>query len=269
MVSNNREAIDNSSMAQRSGFAHNIVAMREIFPDAPDSNLTSQTYGFLESKMRKYADYATVETRPVNERLVPILSGDGLVAKQIGDDMRSFTGEDIYVREQVLERLLDAAIMLGEIAAGSQLEVVYGYRALSIQTALFERIKGELLAGGFDGNNTALLEAVHRMVAVPDVAGHPTGGAIDIQITQGGNPIAMGTPIWDFVEDSYTFSPYISQEAWANRQILRGVMVKAGFVPFDGEWWHYSYGDAEWAAAVDAPFAIYDQVEFQSGKFND
>ena len=244
----------------------NLDEMRTIFPDAADLLLPSRVYEFLEGKMRKYADYAKIETQPNGEKLVPIKASSYLVSKQIGEDMRPITGEDVFVREQVLERLLAASNMLGKVASDSRLEVVYGYRALSIQTALFERIKRELLSGGFNGSNAELLEAVHRIVAVPDVAGHPTGGAVDIQIIKDGQLLNMGTPIWVFVEDSYTFSPYIGIDAWANRQLLRDVMVEAEFVPFDGEWWHYSYGDVEWAAAVQAPYAIYDQIEFRSSQ---
>lgn len=239
----------------------NLGTMNTIFLDSQGLFLPSEVYEFLEGKMRHYADYADVSTRPNGEKLAPIKAGKYLIAKQIGADMRPFTGEDVLVREQVLDRLEVASRKLGKAAAGSQLEVVYGYRALSIQTALFERIKAEVLAEGFNGSNAELLEAVHRMVSVPDVAGHPTGGAVDAQITRDGVPIDMGTPIWEFVEDSYAFSPYVSQAAWENRQSLRELMTSAGFVPFDGEWWHFSYGDKEWAAATSAPYALYEQVE--------
>jgi zinc D-Ala-D-Ala dipeptidase len=170
----------------------------------------------------------------------------------------------VYVREGVLTMLGRAAQVLEDQLPGAQLEVAYGYRALSIQIRLFEGIRASLVEDGFDGTEADLLEAVHRMVAVPDVAGHPTGGAVDIQVVKGGVALDMGTPIWDFVEDSYTFSPYISDEAKENRMLLRSTMESVGFVPFDGEWWHYSYGDPEWVAAVGAPYAIYDQVEFRA-----
>jgi D-alanyl-D-alanine dipeptidase len=62
------------------------------------------------------------------------------------------------------------------------------------------------------------------------------------------------------VPDTFTFSPFISKEAWANRQLLRRVMIQAGFAPFDGEWWHFSYGDKEWARYYDKRAAMYDQL---------
>jgi D-alanyl-D-alanine dipeptidase len=59
---------------------------------------------------------------------------------------------------------------------------------------------------------------------------------------------------------TFTFSPFIGKEAWNNRQLLRYVMLSAGFAPFDGEWWHFSYGDREWAFYYKKPYAIYNQL---------
>ncbi len=42
--------------------------------------------------------------------------------------------------------------------------------------------------------------------------------------------------------------------------LLRRAMAQAGFAPFNGEWWHFSYGDREWAAVWNAPFALYTHL---------
>ena len=100
---------------------------------------------------------------------------------------------------------------------------------------------------------------------MPEVAGHPTGGAVDIRIIDAnGKPLDMGTDIHDFVKNSYVHTPFISKEAWHNRQLLRLCMLTAGFAPYDGEWWHFSYGDREWARYYGKLDAIYDQIVFQS-----
>ena len=49
-----------------------------------------------------------------------------------------------------------------------------------------------------------------------------------------------------------------------NRMLLRAVMMSAGFAPFVGEWWHFSYGDKEWAKYVGNEVAPYDQLDFNS-----
>jgi D-alanyl-D-alanine dipeptidase len=72
----------------------------------------------------------------------------------------------------------------------------------------------------------------------------------------------MGTAAMEASRDSFTFSPFVSRQAWDDRQLLRRAMMAAGFAPYDGEWWHFSYGDKEWARFYRKPGALYDQVSF-------
>ena len=220
-------------------------------------------YDLIEDKMLNYTDYATVPVEPINESFVSIPSDGNLVARQIGEDMRPYTGEQVYVRRQVRERLSQAADFLTERDAGLRLEVRYGYRALEIQQQLFEKYKAEL-SDQYSGDE--LLSRTHKLIAVPEVAGHPAGAAVDIQIVRDNEPLEFGTKIWEFQPDSFTFSPFISKEGWTNRQLLRQTMIEAGFAPFDGEWWHFSYGDKEWAKYYDKPAAMYEQVNFNAAQ---
>ncbi|MED4919243.1 M15 family metallopeptidase, partial [Geobacillus thermodenitrificans] len=32
-----------------------------------------------------------------------------------------------------------------------------------------------------------------------------------------------------------------------NRKLLKSIMEKAGFTNYDEEWWHYDYGNQNWA----------------------
>ncbi len=216
-------------------------------------------YKALEVKMIGYADLVGVPVRPIQEKLVPIMATNSLTAQPINSDMQVYTGELVYVREGVLDRLAQAAELLTKNRPGLQLQVVYGYRALSVQQRLFQKYKQQL-ESKYAGD--ALLEATHRLIAVPEIAGHPTGGAVDIRIVDTGKPIDMGTNIWEFVKDSFTFSPFISMKAKNNRQLLRKVMMEVGFAPFDGEWWHFSYGDKEWAKYYRKSYSLYNQIEF-------
>lgn len=216
-------------------------------------------YRLLEEKMLGYKDYAIVPVASMNEKLVPIPTSSNLAACQIDADMLPYTGKQIYVREGVLQRLQNAAQPLSEHDSSLQLEVVYGYRALEIQKKLFAQNKAGLRT---KYKGAELIAATHRLVAVPEVAGHPAGAAVDIQIVKNGKSLDFGTNIWTFVSDSYSFSPFVSKDAWANRQLLRRVMMAADFAPFDGEWWHFSYGDKEWARYYRKPCALYEQWDF-------
>jgi zinc D-Ala-D-Ala dipeptidase len=69
----------------------------------------------------------------------------------------------------------------------------------------------------------------------------------------------MGCGLGDFDDLALipTFAPGLTDDQRANRALLHDAMVAAGFAPFYGEWWHFSYGDREWAAFYERPAALY------------
>jgi len=219
----------------------------------------SDVYKNLELSMLSIADYKDIPVIDNCEPLVPITDTMSLTAKQRGQDMIEYTGDVVYVRKGTRDRLSRAADLLIATDDSMELNVVYGYRALQVQTKRFETIR-QSLSDQF-GDEELDIET-HRRVARPDVAGHPTGGAVDIQILQEGQTMNFGTGISEFIPDAYTFSPFVGREAMQNRMLLRTVMMGAGFASFDGEWWHFSYGDKEWARFMKQPNAVYTQLDF-------
>lgn len=228
----------------------------------------AEVYTSLQEKMLDYSDYVDVPLEPTTEELVAIPKNGGVVGQQIDKAMYQYTGDTVYVRWSVLQKLREAAKLLQEYSKTCQLEVVYGYRALEAQNKLFEEQEERLRQQEQRENLEDFVAATHRVIAVPKAAGHPTGGAVDVQIIEQGEPRDMGTPIWEFVPDALTFSPFVTKEAWSNRQLLRRIMLTVGFAPFDGEWWHFSYGDKEWAKYYGERAAIYDQIAFSDSQGN-
>lgn len=214
-------------------------------------------YQQLADRMVHYTDLIKIPLKDNREKLVPIAKTAHLSAKQIDTETLQLYDQPVFVRESVAQRLSFASEELAKVSNKLSLEVVYGHRSLHIQKELFEKYR-RIYSKKYQG--VELLEVVHRNIAVPDVAGHPAGAAVDIQILKDGKPINMGTHIWEFVPDSYTFSPFISKQACNNRRLLRDVMKQVGFAPYDGEWWHFSYGDKEWAKYYKKPHAIFGQL---------
>lgn len=219
-------------------------------------------YQLLEEKMLKYADYANVPVIEVDEVVLfePVPQQGVLRVEHVPAEMSELTGGVIYVRRPVVDMLYAAGQELKALDRSLTLSVVHGFRALEVQTKLFEEAKAALEKDYPD--ESELIEAAHRRVAVPSVAGYPTGGAVAVEILREGAPVDMGTPVMQPNRDSFTFSPFVSRDAWEHRQLLRRAMMAAGFAPFDGEWWHFSYGDKEWARYYRQPGALYDQVAF-------
>jgi len=219
-------------------------------------------YQLLEEKMLKYADYANVPVIEVEEDvLFEAVPQQGVLrVEHLETEMSELTGGNIYVRRPVVDLLYWAGQELKNLDRALTLKVVYGFRGLELQTRLFEAAKAALADQYPDEDE--LVEVAHRQVAVPSVAGYPTGGAVAVEMLRDGQPVYLGTPIMTPSRDAFTFSPFVSRAAWEHRQLLRRAMMAAGFAPYDGEWWHFSYGDKEWARFYRKPGALFDQVSF-------
>ncbi|HUY68376.1 MAG TPA: M15 family metallopeptidase [Alphaproteobacteria bacterium] len=221
----------------------------------------------LEEKFLTYKELSMIKIRESGESMASLSGYPGLRTQCIDRRMKVFTGEEIYVRREVAESILSAQSILEKLSPNCVLEVVYGYRHTSVQQESYEGVMTNL---GFARADTDdIKEIIHRFVAVPEVAGHPTGGAVDLRIAKtDGSLLDVGTEAHDFIEKSYALALSVDSKTWRNRQLLRACMMAAGFAPYDGEWWHYSYGDREWAAYYNRPFAIYDQIDFRVPDLN-
>ena len=222
------------------------------------------TYQLLENQMVKYKDLKEIKIKDCKEPLVPLNRVKYKYIKEF-NDMEKISKGKILVRRQVREKIISAQKLLKKIKPSWELLITYGYRTPKIQkkyfNQVFRKIKGKIK------NKNLIYEIVHRQIAVPQVAGHPTGGAIDLTIIKNNKMINIGTKIYDFSsKDIYTFSPFISKEAQKNRLLLRLIMLEMGFAPFDGEWWHFSYGDKEWAFYYQKSFAIYGEISYNQFK---
>lgn len=198
-----------------------------------------------------------------DDAFVSLTGVSGILCHYEKTDMRVYLGDTIIVRKGVAERLTRAAVNLVSIQPNAVLRVTYGYRHPRVQeqyhTTQIERLR--VLHPTIADDE--LQKRAHLFSAQPDVAGHPTGGAIDITIRAGEHDLDMGTTIADFSNGNRirTYADGLTPEQRRNRTILRSLLVQQGFAPFDGEWWHFSYGDREWAAYYKQPHALYSQHE--------
>lgn len=92
--------------------------------------------------------------------------------------------------------------------------------------------------------------------------GHCTGGAVDLTVVdEFGEELDMVSPLDRDPRSAPTYSPRISAQASANRQILIRAMWEAGFSNCAAEWWHWSWGDSAWAVRTGNSVAHYGLVE--------
>ena len=78
----------------------------------------------------------------------------------------------------------------------------------------------------------------------------------------GDKELNMGGTIEDFTfpEKFPTYSTHISTEELENRLLLHDLMLEEGFAPCYKKWWHFSYGDLEWAAFYNLSESLYSPI---------
>jgi len=219
----------------------------------------------MTKQILTYYDLAKIEAGENDEKLVSLneLAPD-IVCQYEKKDMLDYVGDEIFVRQTVADMLAQASEILKKENQDYSLKLVYGYRHPEIQQAYFEKRKKEIESqDALSGDE--LYAKAHLFVAAPDVAGHIVGGAVDITIVGSRGDLDMGTKIADFSDEEkiQTFYENISEEQKKNRMLLHDIMVKVGFAPFYGEWWHFSYGDKEWAAFYKHKQSLYSPINFK------
>lgn len=182
----------------------------------------------------------------------------------------------IYIRQSVYNKLVKASEMLPE---GYKFVLFDVWRSNKTQQALFNILRDKLSNQHPDLSQDDLLKLVLTTVAPPsdDIINKPsphnTGGAVDLTIINSiGQPLQFGTPFDDHTEVART--SYFEEKVSAgitltaeekmflqNRRLLYNVMIKAGFTNYTDEWWHYDYGNQNWAWKSGSPYAIYGTVK--------
>lgn len=220
----------------------------------------------MKREILTYYDLVNIKASENNERLVSLNQVTAeIVCQYEKKDMFIYTGQEIFVRETVAKMLLEASQLLKKINSNFRLKVVYGYRHPDVQRAYFEKRKADIIKKAPELSSDDLSAKTHLFVAAPDVAGHIVGGAVDLTIITNNSDLDMGTSIADYLDDEkiQTFSESINEDQRKNRMLLHDLMKQVGFAPFYGEWWHFSYGDKEWAAFYKKSRSIYSSIDFR------
>lgn len=218
--------------------------------------------------MIKYQDLIHIPCRNIKERLVEIDQNTVLYGyiRQF-DDMKLILDNKVKIRESVYKRLILAQKNLNSIKPALSLYVTYGYRSMEIQVKYFLNQLVLESKNNYYDNPQDLYEKIHQKIAVPKVAGHPTGAAVDLLIINRSENVFLdfGSKIYDFSTNKCKYNcKDISSSAKKNRSLLRKIMTNSGFAPYDGEWWHFSYGDREWASFYNKKYALYNQININS-----
>lgn len=102
-------------------------------------------------------------------------------------------------------------------------------------------------------------ELIHdeRYVANPAKgSGHNRGIAVDLTLydLSTGKELNMPTSFDDFSDTAHHGKMLADPEKMKNREMLREIMEKHGFLKFETEWWHYYWPGGDRFDVLDIPF---------------
>jgi D-alanyl-D-alanine dipeptidase len=235
-------------------------------PDVPEPPDTAvQEANMLRRTVASRAQRLGVAEADNGEPMVKANSYDATIVVQPAlPDMKDITGDDIYVRDEVAHMLADANARLQ--LADLNLIVGYGYRAPAVQEQYWNTAIEKVRQEHPNWSEDQIEEEADHYAADPQVAGHITGGCVDLTIGRGDKPLDMGAALDDFTAAGTlikTFGEGITAEQMSNRMLLYQVMTEVGFMPFFAEYWHFMYGDREWAYFSGLDASLYGPLNFK------
>jgi D-alanyl-D-alanine dipeptidase len=174
-----------------------------------------------------------VDIKKVNPRIIVDIkyaTEDNFTKKRLYDSNTCFLRKSTAVKLATVQRELEG-MNLG-------LKVWDCYRPLAVQRILWAILPDE------------------RYVANPKKGSrHNRASAVDVTLVDSqGKELQMPTGFDDFSPKAHHHYQDLPDQAIRNRELLKGLMGKAGFIPLSEEWYHYD--DEKWMQfnIIDLPF---------------
>ena len=146
-----------------------------------------------------------------------------------------------YVRLPVAKAL--AKVQEELKSKGLSLKIYDAYRPYSVTVQMFEMLPDTLYMGlPWTGSK------------------HNKGIALDLTLVslKTGKELKMPTPFDALVYASHPEFPLVSDEVNQNRELLKDVMKRHGFVVDPMEWWHFNYKSSTNFEILDLPFKTFE-----------
>ena len=191
-----------------SGDASGFVLLSDAVPDAILEIRYFSTYNFVGDRIDGYEEPVALLTKPAAEALRRVSD----YVMQMGFRLKVF---DAYRPQKAVDRFVAWAQDLSDTRMKA-----YFYPGLE---------KDELFPKGF----------------IAERSGHSRGSTVDLTLFDmaSGREVDMGGPFDYFGELIRPGYAGVTDAQHQNRMLLRDAMTRRGFVPYEGEWWHFTLKD--------------------------
>lgn len=213
-----------------------------LFSDCLGQNTDASTLNIISSNLKYKKSIASDSNLKMVElkKYIPNITYDFRYSKE-----NNFTKKRLYSRKLKstflrVEPLMALAKIAKELQQmGIGILVWDAYRPYSVTKKFWKLIHDE------------------RYVANPKKgSGHNRGIAIDMSLIdlKSGKELDMPTDFDDFSEKAHHGFSNLSTEKIKNREFMKNIMEKYGFIKFETEWWHYYWPGGNSYDVLDIPF---------------
>lgn len=182
------------------------------------------------------------------------------VVSQVSVELR-YLGDDNFLGQPVDGYLAPRCILTREAATalqGVQADLLpYGLGVKVFDAYRPQRAVDHFVRWAKDLADTRMKSAYYPEVAKKDLfrlgyiaekSGHSRGSTVDLTIVErtgphAGRELDMGTGFDLFSPASWPASRKVTELQKAHRLLLRTLMLKHGFAPYEQEWWHFTLTD--------------------------
>ncbi|MGX7051521.1 M15 family metallopeptidase [Leuconostoc palmae] len=210
-----------------------------------------------------WKDVKRIDIVPSSEEMVSVNFCPNKIAVSPQYFLQGLPGAlpELYLRRSVFKKILLAA---NNLPTGYKFLIYDGWRSIETQQAIFDIFFNQNALSNPKKTTDELTDQTLKIVALPSSdpkkpSPHSTGGSVDVTILdESGIPLDMGTKFDDSsIASSTAYFEKVDDIITENRRLLYHVMTEQGFTNYSEEWWHFDYGNQNWAWVLDKQHAIY------------
>lgn len=176
------------------------------------------------------------------------------------DPKRMKKEKTIYLRKSVAEMVCRARSYLPHKMS---FIIRDGWRPKYVQAEIFQWFINRFKKKYPNWPEKKIIQEVKNYVAPSEgsyVSGHMTGAAVDLRLLKNGKRVPMRSSKLNYQENACSLQLKLPLYIQKNREIMFKALKKAGLSNYPKEYWHWSYGDVQWAKRNKKKIAIYGPI---------